>query len=200
MSDDEQGRRRRFVDEDDEADIYNEDDYEVQPEEDEDNDNNGYNDDDDDSNSNNNTGVDGGTDRLEDGKLENGSKQKTPMVLRTINNIDNNDFNNTSNTGFELVDGSSAVLSKGSGEQEQTANKDRITTKYLTKYEKARILGTRALHLSMSAPPMVELEGETDPLEIAMKELKQQKIPLIIRRFLPDNSFEDWSLDELIID
>lgn len=199
MSDDEQGRRR-FVDEDDEADIYNEDDYEVQPEEEDyDNENNGYNDEDD--NSNNNNGINGGTDRLEAGKLENGSKPKTPMVLRTINNIDNSNNSNTDfNTGFELVDGSSAAFSKGSGEQEQTANKDRITTKYLTKYEKARILGTRALHLSMSAPPMVELEGETDPLEIAMKELKQQKIPLIIRRFLPDNSFEDWSLDELIID
>ena len=29
---------------------------------------------------------------------------------------------------------------------------------------------------------MVELEGETDPLQIAMKELKQRKIPIIIRR------------------
>jgi len=35
---------------------------------------------------------------------------------------------------------------------------------------------------------MVELEGETDPLQIAMKELKQRKIPIIIRRYLPGNS------------
>lgn len=76
----------------------------------------------------------------------------------------------------------------------------RTTTRYLTKYERARILGTRALQLSMNAPPMVELEGETDPLQIAMKELRERKIPLVIRRFLPDGSFEDWSLDELIID
>ena len=33
------------------------------------------------------------------------------------------------------------------------------------------------------APVMVELEGETDPLQIAMKELKQRKIPIIIRRY-----------------
>ena len=76
----------------------------------------------------------------------------------------------------------------------------RITTRYLTKYERARILGTRALQLSMNAPPMVELEGETDPLQIAMKELRDRKIPLVIRRFLPDGSYEDWALDELIID
>lgn len=46
---------------------------------------------------------------------------------------------------------------------------------------------------------MVELEGETDPLQIAMKELKQKKIPIIIRRYLPDGSYEDWGIDELII-
>jgi hypothetical protein len=36
---------------------------------------------------------------------------------------------------------------------------------------------------SMNAPIMVNLEGETDPLEIAMKELRQRRIPLIIRRY-----------------
>lgn len=75
----------------------------------------------------------------------------------------------------------------------------RITTPFMTKYERARVLGTRALQISMCAPIMVELENETDPLQIAMKELKAKKIPLIIRRYLPDGSFEDWSIDELII-
>lgn len=49
---------------------------------------------------------------------------------------------------------------------------DRMTTPYMTKYERARVLGTRALQIAMGAPVMVELEGETDPLEIARKELK----------------------------
>merc|ERR1711893_133659 len=75
----------------------------------------------------------------------------------------------------------------------------RMTTPYMTKYERARVLGTRALQIAMCAPVMVELEGETDPLEIAMKELKARKIPIIIRRYLPDGSFEDWGIDELII-
>lgn len=39
---------------------------------------------------------------------------------------------------------------------------------------------------SMNAPVLVDLEGETDPLQIALKELNQKKIPLIIRRYLPD--------------
>ncbi|CAA7031529.1 unnamed protein product [Microthlaspi erraticum] len=50
----------------------------------------------------------------------------------------------------------------------------------------SRILGIRALQISMTAPVMVELEGETDPLEIAMKELRQRKIPCTIRRYLAD--------------
>ena len=54
--------------------------------------------------------------------------------------------------------------------------------------------------LSMNAPVLVPLDGETDALEIAMKELSQRKIPLIIRRYLPDGSFEDWSVSELITD
>ncbi|KAJ7225257.1 subunit common to RNA polymerase I [Mycena pura] len=83
---------------------------------------------------------------------------------------------------------------------ERQPNKDRITTPYLTKYERARILGTRALQISMNAPVLVPLDGETDALQIAIKELSQRKIPLIIRRYLPDGSFEDWSVSELISD
>ena len=77
---------------------------------------------------------------------------------------------------------------------------ERVTTRYLTKYERARVLGTRALQISMNAPVMVDLDGETDPLKIAMKELRERKIPIIIRRYLPDGSHEDWSIDELIVD
>ncbi|KAH9486537.1 DNA-directed RNA polymerases I, II, and III subunit RPABC2 [Psilocybe cubensis] len=83
---------------------------------------------------------------------------------------------------------------------ERQPNKIRITTPYLTKYERARILGTRALQISMNAPVLVPLDGETDALQIAIKELSQRKIPLIIRRYLPDGSFEDWSVSELITD
>ena len=52
----------------------------------------------------------------------------------------------------------------------------------------------------MNAPVTVNIGDETDPLKIAQIELRERKIPTIIRRYLPDNSYEDWSLDELIID
>ena len=80
----------------------------------------------------------------------------------------------------------------------QVAKADRITTPYITKFERARVLGTRALQISMNAPVMVELEGETDPLQIALKELRSKKIPITIRRFLPDGSYEDWDVNEPI--
>lgn len=86
----------------------------------------------------------------------------------------------------------------------------------MTKYERARVLGTRALQiryftanntqtflihmLSMNAPIMVELQGETDPLEIAQKELLEHKIPMTIRRYLPDGSYEDWPVKDLIVE
>lgn len=78
---------------------------------------------------------------------------------------------------------------------------ERITTRFMTKYERARVLGTRAMQLSMNAPPLVNVEpGMIDPLEIAAKELRERKLPLIIRRHLPDGSFEDWPINDLIID
>ncbi|KAJ7631152.1 RNA polymerase, subunit omega/K/RPB6 [Roridomyces roridus] len=104
----------------------------------------------------------------------------------------------------EQQEGAGAPSGSGAGGTgiggERQPNKVRVTTPYLTKYERARILGTRALQISMNAPVLVPLDGETDALQIAIKELSQRKIPLIIRRYLPDGSFEDWSVSELIND
>ncbi|KAK9381541.1 DNA-directed RNA polymerase [Kockiozyma suomiensis] len=92
------------------------------------------------------------------------------------------------------------ILRKKTQRELAIPKEKRTTTPYMTKYERARILGTRALQISMNAPVLVDLEGETDPLQIAMKELAQKKIPLIVRRYLPDGSYEDWGSDELIVE
>ncbi|KAH0794550.1 RNA polymerase Rpb6 [Histomonas meleagridis] len=73
------------------------------------------------------------------------------------------------------------------------------TTPYLTKYERARILGTRALQISMGAPIKIDPQGATDPIIIAELELNQNQCPLIIRRYLPNNQFEDVDVRTLII-
>lgn len=60
-----------------------------------------------------------------------------------------------------------------------------------TSYEKARMIGSRALQLSQGAKPQINLtkkqleEIRYDPLEIAKKEYEAKKIPLSIRRVLP---------------
>lgn len=100
----------------------------------------------------------------------------------------------------EQNEGEAAVEFINQEAESRIEPQNRTTTPYMTKYERARVLGTRALQISMGAPVMVELEGETDPLKIAMKELKARKIPIIIRRYLPDGSYEDWGVDELIVE
>ncbi|KAI2630782.1 RNA polymerase Rpb6 [Hypoxylon sp. NC1633] len=85
-----------------------------------------------------------------------------------------------------------------SSKDKKVPNEERTTTPYMTKYERARVLGTRALQISMNAPVLVDLEGESDPLQIALKELREKKIPLIVRRYLPDGYYEDWSCEELL--
>ncbi len=57
-----------------------------------------------------------------------------------------------------------------------------------TKYEKARMIGSRALQLSMGAPFFVKLTDEQlralrfDPIEIAMAEFKEGVLPITVRR------------------
>lgn len=65
--------------------------------------------------------------------------------------------------GYEL-DGLETVEIRTSGAA--VPNKEKVTTRYMTKYEKARVLGTRALQISMNAPIMVEADGVIDPLEV----------------------------------
>jgi DNA-directed RNA polymerase I, II, and III subunit RPABC2 len=74
------------------------------------------------------------------------------------------------------------------------------TLPYLTKYEKARILGQRAKQIEMGAKPFVSVpESVIEPSVIAELELQQKKIPFIIRRPLPNGSSEYWNLKDLEI-
>ncbi|MCS7112904.1 MAG: DNA-directed RNA polymerase subunit K [Nitrososphaerota archaeon] len=70
----------------------------------------------------------------------------------------------------------------------------------LTKYEKARIVGVRALQISMGAPILVRLPPNIDksPFSIALYELEKAVLPITIRRRLPDGSFQDIPLKWLI--
>lgn len=57
-----------------------------------------------------------------------------------------------------------------------------MTAKKLTRFEKARLLGARAIQISMGAKPLVDLEGSLDPIDIAYKELQANVLPLDVIR------------------
>ncbi|MDO5848752.1 MAG: DNA-directed RNA polymerase subunit K [Methanobrevibacter sp.] len=59
-----------------------------------------------------------------------------------------------------------------------------MTTKNLTRFEKARLLGARAIQISMGAKPLVDTKklDSLDPIDIAYAELKEDKLPLDVIR------------------
>ena len=67
----------------------------------------------------------------------------------------------------------------------------------LTRFEKARIMGARTLQLSLGAPVFIEIpKNATTSLEIAMEELKQRMIPIVIKRTLPNGDYQNIPLDK----
>ena len=64
-----------------------------------------------------------------------------------------------------------------------------MESKDYTRFEKARILGARALQISMGAPLLV-LEGgkAIDPMDIATMEFENDLIPITARRTMNDNN------------
>ena len=72
------------------------------------------------------------------------------------------------------------------------------TLDILTKYERAKILGLRAHQLETGSVPLVTVPKDIiDYHLIAEMELREKKIPFIIRRPLSNNSFEYWHVSDL---
>lgn len=66
----------------------------------------------------------------------------------------------------------------------------------LTRFEKARIMGARALQLSQGAPPFIAIPKTARiSLDISMEELEQRVIPITIRRVLPNGDYQNLPID-----
>jgi DNA-directed RNA polymerase I, II, and III subunit RPABC2 len=66
----------------------------------------------------------------------------------------------------------------------------------LTRFEKARIMGARALQLSLGAPPFIEIPKDARiSLDISMEELEKRVIPITIRRVLPNGDYQNIPID-----
>jgi DNA-directed RNA polymerase I, II, and III subunit RPABC2 len=70
---------------------------------------------------------------------------------------------------------------------------------FLTVYEKTKILSLRANQLTEARPYVERPEYVTNTLEIAKMELEQRRLPYIIKRPMPDGTFEYWRLSDLMI-
>ncbi len=79
-------------------------------------------------------------------------------------------------------------------------NTNKITKPIMTRFEKAKLLGVRSEMLAGGSPALVHVPNNvTSVYEIAKLEFKQKKIPLIVKRTLPNNTHEYWRIEDLIV-
>ncbi|MHA1835324.1 MAG: DNA-directed RNA polymerase subunit K [Candidatus Odinarchaeia archaeon] len=68
----------------------------------------------------------------------------------------------------------------------------------LTRYERSRIIGARALQISMGAPILIDYKGKVDPIKVAEQELEQKILPIMVRRETPSGEFQLIPLNVLL--
>ena len=74
------------------------------------------------------------------------------------------------------------------------------TLSFVTRYERARVIGERAKQINSGAVPFVEVDDNViDGYLIALKEFEEKKIPFIIKRPIPNGGCEYWKLSDLEI-
>ena len=74
-----------------------------------------------------------------------------------------------------------------------------IGPKKLTRFERARVVGARALQISMGAPVLLDISpAAKSPIEIAETELQEGALPISIRRALPDGTSMNIPLKTLL--
>ena len=105
---------------------------------------------------------------------------------------DENTINISDNHKFEIVSKDKTY--------ERLESRKRVCSPMMTTHELTKIIGIRAQQLSCGMNPMVIVSPDImDTKFIAIQELLQKKMPLILRRFLPNDLYEDWRIEDLII-
>jgi|688.fasta_scaffold1263820_1 DNA-directed RNA polymerase I, II, and III subunit RPABC2 len=123
---------------------------------------------------------------------DNTNNESSPHLESSNSNTNN--YSNQINELTEEFDDLKATY------QSMLIHRERKTIPILSKYERTRVVGERAIQISMGSPPLVEVGNLENPVDIAEKELREKKIPYIIKRVLPNGLIELWRVDELRID
>ena len=84
-------------------------------------------------------------------------------------------------------------------EAQPTTDENHKTYPFMTLYERTKIIGLRANQLSQGARPFISIPPYvTDVRVIARLELAQKKLPFIVKRPLPNGTFEYWRVADLM--
>jgi DNA-directed RNA polymerase I, II, and III subunit RPABC2 len=79
-------------------------------------------------------------------------------------------------------------------------DKNHTSQPFLTLYEKTKIIGFRANQIAQGAAPYVSVPSfMKDVTEIARLELEKRRLPFIIKRPMPDGTFEYWRLSDMMV-
>lgn len=113
-------------------------------------------------------------------------------------NIDDldDDENNMLNVGnyhkFEIVSKDKSY--------ERLETKKRISTPFMTPQELTKLIGIRSQQIASGMMPMIDIDPDIrDTKFIAIREIQNRKMPLIVRRYFPNGYYEDWRAEELIL-
>ena len=117
-------------------------------------------------------------------------EQKGPLTEQELTKLDKE---------CDVIRGREIIMSDVDHEIQELLSDNKILMgpPNLTRFEKARIMGARALQLSLGAPTFIDIpETAITSLDIAMEELDQRLIPISIRRVLPNGDFQNIPLFE----
>ena len=125
-------------------------------------------------------------------------KPSKPSIVSNLKEVDENEENmlndDTSSDDHRLI----SVRDYSSIYRDYDVSKNK-TRPVLTKFEHTMMIGKRAMQLASGAHPLIEVRADMDDvLEIAEEELRQKKIPFMIRRPI-GNHYEYWRIDDLQI-
>jgi len=105
---------------------------------------------------------------------------------------DENIINVSENNKFEIVSKDKTY--------ERLDSRRKETLPIMSRYEYTKLIGLRATQLAEGMSPCVSFDPNIrDTKFIAIQELLQKKMPLIIRRYLPNGTYEDWRPEELMV-
>lgn len=82
-------------------------------------------------------------------------------------------------------------------------DEERFTNEIITKYEFNQTISLRTMHLSKGAQPLVDLpadfkiRGNMELRSIALQELREGRLPYLVRRMMPNGKTEYRRLSEM---